>query len=50
MTDLERMELAMRRVLDHIKIQPHETGIEGVLLLLIDELKEMNNAAHTAAQ
>jgi hypothetical protein len=43
MTDLEKMELAMRRVLDHIKIQPHETGVETALQLIVDELKNANN-------
>jgi hypothetical protein len=33
MSDPEIMKLAIRRVLDHIKIQPYETPIEFVLAI-----------------
>jgi len=47
MTDLERMELALRRTLSHITVQPHETGVEGMLHILIEQLQQM--AAEEAA-
>jgi len=41
MTDLEKVETAIRSVLAHISIQPHETGVEMVLKLLADELEKI---------
>lgn len=38
MTDLEKIELAIRRTVDHLKIQPHETSIEAALALLADQI------------
>ncbi len=39
--DYEEIEQAIRRVLAHIRIQPHETGIETILQMLADELSEV---------
>jgi hypothetical protein len=38
-TDFDKMQLAFQRVLDHIKIQPHETCVEWLLQLLIEEME-----------
>ncbi len=42
MGDLEKVEMAIRRVLSHIQIQPHGTDVETILQMLADELAEMS--------
>lgn len=43
MSDLEKVEMAIRNVLAHIAIQPHETGIETVLKMLADEIEKLRH-------
>jgi len=38
LTDIEKIEEAIRHVLNHIKHQPWETGVEAVLKMLADEI------------
>jgi len=43
--DLEAMDRAIKRVYEHMRIQPHETGVEAMLMLLREELAEEINKA-----
>jgi len=40
-SEIEKIEIAFQRVLDHISIQPHETGIETVLKMLIEQMQKI---------
>jgi len=42
MTDLERIEIAIRNVLLQIKDLPWDTSIEKVLLMLADEIAKFH--------
>jgi len=41
MSDLEKVELAIQRVVSHLNIQPHETGVEAALRMLANEIATM---------
>lgn len=43
MTDLERLELVLRRVQDNAKIQPFEASAEVILAAIINELTWEND-------
>lgn len=38
MTEIQKIEQAIRRVVDHLRVQPWETGVEAALLMVADEL------------
>lgn len=42
MTQLEKVELALRRVLDYQLIQPHDIGAESLLCLFAEALKRLS--------
>jgi hypothetical protein len=44
MTDLETLELILRRVLDRVRVQFHETSAQELLSIIVDELTRENNA------
>jgi len=45
MTDLERLELALRRVIDRFRVGPMGQERTLVLLALMDEISQMNREA-----
>jgi hypothetical protein len=49
MTDLERLELALRRVIDRLNVGPMGAERTYVLIALMDEISKMNSETHTAA-
>jgi hypothetical protein len=41
---MREVEMAIRRVAQHLVIQPHETGLEAALIMVADELEKSRQA------